>query len=229
MTSPEHLARVGWRPGTLKPGDKVILIIHPMHDGTKGRPIRFGNRAGRTPGGHANTVARSRKMRLRKEVFAVALLLTGAVACAAAGGASGHLPDWSGQWENVGATPDASGGFNQSLEQVLKQMQWSPPLNAATKAKVDAMQAKERARLAAVARGENPAGAFTACTFGYPGIMLDTPLMFEVLATPKETALIFSSREIRHIYTDGRQHTAKMTCGRRLGAIQSAIGRDRRS
>ena len=39
--------------------------------------------------------------------------------------------------------------------------------------------------------------------------MLDTPLMFEVLTTPKETALIFSSREIRHIYTDGRQHTPK--------------------
>ncbi len=36
MTSPEHLARVGWRPGTLKPGDKVILNIHPMHDGVKG-------------------------------------------------------------------------------------------------------------------------------------------------------------------------------------------------
>jgi hypothetical protein len=32
MTSPEHLARVGWRPGTLKPGDKVSLNIHPMHD-----------------------------------------------------------------------------------------------------------------------------------------------------------------------------------------------------
>ena len=25
MTSPEHLARVGWKPGTLKPGDKVTL------------------------------------------------------------------------------------------------------------------------------------------------------------------------------------------------------------
>ncbi len=119
------------------------------------------------------------------------------------------LPDWSGQWENVGATPDATGGFNQTLEQVLKQMEWSPPLNAATKAKVDAMQAKERKRLEAVARGEDPGGAFTACTFGYPGLMLDTPLMFEVLVTPKETALIFSSREIRHIYTDGRPHTPK--------------------
>ena len=148
-------------------------------------------------------------MILRKHALAVALLLACAVACAAATGAPGKLPDWSGQWENVGGTPDASGGFNQSLERVLKIMQWSPPLNAATKAKVDAMQAKERARLAAVARGENPADAFTACTFGYPGIMLDTPLMFEVLITPKETALIFSSREIRIIYTDGRQHPGK--------------------
>jgi len=34
MTSPEHLARVGWKPGTLKSGDKVTLNIHPMHDGS---------------------------------------------------------------------------------------------------------------------------------------------------------------------------------------------------
>ena len=36
MTSPEHLARVGWRPGTLKPGDKVSLEVHLMRDGTAG-------------------------------------------------------------------------------------------------------------------------------------------------------------------------------------------------
>ena len=36
MTSPEHLARVGWKPGTLKPGDDVTLVIHPMRDGSKG-------------------------------------------------------------------------------------------------------------------------------------------------------------------------------------------------
>ncbi len=144
----------------------------------------------------------------RKLTLSITLLLGSAAALAATNQSTG-LPDWSGQWENVGATPDATGGFNQSLDQVLKQMEWSPPLNAATKAKVDAMQKGERARLAAVARGENPADAFTACTFGYPGLMLDTPLMFEVLITPKETALVFSSREIRTIYTDGRQHTPK--------------------
>jgi hypothetical protein len=36
MTSPEHLARAGWRPGTLKPGDKLTLKIHPMRNGVKG-------------------------------------------------------------------------------------------------------------------------------------------------------------------------------------------------
>jgi len=36
MTSPEHLSRAGWRPGTLKAGDKVTLKIHPMRDGVKG-------------------------------------------------------------------------------------------------------------------------------------------------------------------------------------------------
>jgi len=152
-------------------------------------------------------------MQRRLSRFATAALVVGCIAAfGAAGqssGPSGGLPDWSGLWENVGATPDATGGFNQSLEQVLKEMEWSPPLNAVTKKKVDAMQAGERKRLEEVARGENPVGAFKACTFGYPGLMLDTPLMFEVLITPKETALIFSSREIRHIYTDGRQHTPK--------------------
>ena len=148
-------------------------------------------------------------MRQRISRFVKAALAVGCVAAFCAASQSTALPDWSGQWENVGATPDATGGFNQSLDQVLKEMEWSPPLNPATQAKVDAMQARERKRLEAIARGENPAGAFTACTFGYPGLMLDTPLMFEVLITPKETALIFSSREIRTIYTDGRPHTAK--------------------
>jgi Family of unknown function (DUF6152) len=36
MTSPEHLARTGWRPTTLKTGDHVTLNVHPMRDGVKG-------------------------------------------------------------------------------------------------------------------------------------------------------------------------------------------------
>lgn len=36
MNSLDHLARAGWRPGTLETGDAVTLVIHPMRDGTKG-------------------------------------------------------------------------------------------------------------------------------------------------------------------------------------------------
>lgn len=42
MTSPEHLARAGWRPGTLKAGDKVTLVIHPMRESTRGGQYQSG-------------------------------------------------------------------------------------------------------------------------------------------------------------------------------------------
>src|SRR3569833_1567476 len=36
MSSPEHLSRSGWKHGTLKPGDKATIVIHPTRDGGKG-------------------------------------------------------------------------------------------------------------------------------------------------------------------------------------------------
>jgi hypothetical protein len=118
-------------------------------------------------------------------------------------------PDWSGQWENVGATPSPDGGFYEPLEQVLKELEWSPPLNAESQAVIDRVVAGQRAAVEAMRQGKDPGGAVTACTFGYPTVMLESPLMFEILPTRSETALIFSSREIRHVYTDGRVHPGK--------------------
>jgi len=46
MTSPEHLSRTGWRPGTLKPGDKVTLNIHPLVDGDNGGQYLSGTGPG---------------------------------------------------------------------------------------------------------------------------------------------------------------------------------------
>jgi hypothetical protein len=43
MSSPEHLARAGWRPGTLKPGDALTLDIHPLIDGDKGGQYLSGS------------------------------------------------------------------------------------------------------------------------------------------------------------------------------------------
>lgn len=34
MGSPSQLYRNGWRPGTLRPGDEVTILIHPAKDGT---------------------------------------------------------------------------------------------------------------------------------------------------------------------------------------------------
>jgi hypothetical protein len=36
MGSPSQLYRKGWRPATLKPGDKVTVVIHPIKDGSNG-------------------------------------------------------------------------------------------------------------------------------------------------------------------------------------------------
>ena len=36
LTSPEHLVRAGWKPGTLKSGDKVTIVVHPIRDGSMG-------------------------------------------------------------------------------------------------------------------------------------------------------------------------------------------------
>jgi hypothetical protein len=36
MGSPGQLYNKGWKPGTLKAGDKIVVVIHPLRDGTNG-------------------------------------------------------------------------------------------------------------------------------------------------------------------------------------------------
>jgi hypothetical protein len=36
MGSTAELYRSGWRPGTVKPGDKMTIAVHPMRDGSPG-------------------------------------------------------------------------------------------------------------------------------------------------------------------------------------------------
>jgi hypothetical protein len=150
-------------------------------------------------------------MNFRTRTQLAALLIALSLGCPVTMGAwsSSGLPDWSGQWKIVGVTPSPDGGFYESLDSVLKNLQWSPPNKPAVQAKIDKVVAAEKKEMEAVLHGANPGGAVTACTFGYPSIMIDSPLMFEILPTPKETVLIFSSREIRTVYTDGRQHPGK--------------------
>ena len=144
-------------------------------------------------------------MILRRAALAAAILFV----CAVSAPAQTQMPDWSGQWELASGAPNASGGFQESLAQVLKETQWSPPNKPEVQARVDQQSAVDRKRTEAVHRGEPVPAARPTCTFGFPTVMLDSPEMFEIQPTPKETALIFSMREIRHVYTDGRPHTPK--------------------
>jgi hypothetical protein len=154
----------------------------------------------------------------QQRLIAVALLLFGSQAQAASAAqdraqAFERLPNWTGQWEIVGVTPDASGGFEQSLDEVVREMRkWGPPPYKPTvRVAFDKAAAQVHERVVAAANGTaGPApGLRPACSFGFPMLMVFSPLMFEILTTPEETAMIFSGREIRHIYTDGRPHTAK--------------------
>jgi hypothetical protein len=36
LGSPSQLYNLGWKPRTLKPGDKIVVVVHPTRDGTNG-------------------------------------------------------------------------------------------------------------------------------------------------------------------------------------------------
>jgi hypothetical protein len=36
MASPVQVLQGGWKPRTLKPGDKITVVVHPTRDGTHG-------------------------------------------------------------------------------------------------------------------------------------------------------------------------------------------------
>lgn len=134
-----------------------------------------------------------------------ALLLCLIAACApSASTKQSQIPapptDWSGQWEVVGLTTGASGNFEESEQELRKSFGETPPPYRPEWVKTLATDA-------AFAQFMQGADAIVTCSFGFPSLMLESPLMFEILVTPKETAMIFSGRESRHIYTDGRSHT----------------------
>ena len=39
MDNPLGLSRHGWKPGSLNPGDHVVVVAHPLRDGTNGGEV----------------------------------------------------------------------------------------------------------------------------------------------------------------------------------------------
>jgi hypothetical protein len=63
MSAPSSLARQGWKPKMLKPGDQVAVTAHPLRDGRPGgsfvsATLADGTRIGGSPTGDAQGTSR---------------------------------------------------------------------------------------------------------------------------------------------------------------------------
>jgi hypothetical protein len=106
------------------------------------------------------------------------------------------LPDWNGIWVSDGAEVDISGyppvgssGFN------LKLLGGKAPIKPELQAKMSAQLA---AAMAADAKRK-------AQGWGFP-LMMEGIAPMQFLVTPEETLILNFYRDLRHVYTDGRQH-----------------------
>jgi hypothetical protein len=93
------------------------------------------------------------------------------------------LPNWSGVWQ-VSGSSDHLSGSKTSL----------PPYNAEWQAKFKSAQS---------IRSQDTAERY--CAVAMPRL-LGAAQPFEIIVTPEETLVYYSSREIRHLWTDGREH-----------------------
>ncbi len=57
MDNPVGLSRHGWKPGSLKPGDRVVVVAHPLRDGTSGAQVVSVSKDGKLIGKAADTPA----------------------------------------------------------------------------------------------------------------------------------------------------------------------------
>jgi Family of unknown function (DUF6152) len=53
MDNPLGLSRHGWKPGSLKAGEEVVVVAHPLRDGSRGAQVVAVTRADGTPVGDA--------------------------------------------------------------------------------------------------------------------------------------------------------------------------------
>jgi len=142
------------------------------------------------------------------------------------------LPKWTGLWESEVEAKLNSGELDKALEASMKdpdsvtfvlapkgvllpleveffgqaQLLHRPPYNEQWQKKYDS---QVRDAQAAPASAVNP-GDIKGCAWGFP-MLMESPTdgMFQPLVTPEETVLLFADGEVRHIYTDGRDHPKK--------------------
>jgi hypothetical protein len=57
MDNPTGLSRLGWKPSSLKAGDRVVVVAHPLRDGTSGAQVVSVSKDGKPIGKAADAPA----------------------------------------------------------------------------------------------------------------------------------------------------------------------------
>lgn len=135
------------------------------------------------------------------------LLLAGALAASPLSGAQSAqpgsraarfaaLPDWSGIWTSATVDIDISGYPSAGPAAMgLRLTGTNAPLKPGPRAKLT----EELPRIMAADARRKAEG------WGYP-LMMEGIAPMQFLVTPEETLILNFYRDIRHVYTDGRQH-----------------------
>jgi hypothetical protein len=106
------------------------------------------------------------------------------------------LPDWTGIWVSDATEIDISGYPTTGMGGMnLRLIGGNAPVKPELQAKMSAQLA---AAMAADARRK-------AEGWGYP-LMMEGVAPMQFLVTPEETLILNFYRDIRHVYTDGREH-----------------------
>jgi hypothetical protein len=58
MDNPLGLSRHGWKPGSLRSGEQIVVVAHPLRDGTNGAQVISVTRADGTRVGTAPAISR---------------------------------------------------------------------------------------------------------------------------------------------------------------------------
>ena len=58
MDNPLGLSRNGWKPGSLTPGEQIVVVAHPLRDGSNGAQVISVTRADGTRVGTAPPISR---------------------------------------------------------------------------------------------------------------------------------------------------------------------------
>jgi hypothetical protein len=107
------------------------------------------------------------------------------------------LPRWDGLWVGENQQPEINGFPSPNAPPVPKLYKvagFEAPWNEAGKAKFAALLAGVQHR--------------KANGWGYP-MMMNSSAPLQFIITPEETLIINMYRDVRHVYTDGRQHPAE--------------------